>query len=527
MTALDIGGACLSAQSLAATAWQGSAVVTTAFGDVEGFADNATTWAWKAIPYARPPVGELRWQAPQDPEPWSAVRQIRQFCNNCPQVASDNSTGSRIKGDEDCLYLNIWRPQSLETKLPVYFWIHGGSNKVGSADPYYGAVMAGRSNMVVVTINYRLGPLGWFTHPALRDGEDALNSSGNYCTLDIIKALAWVRDNIEGFGGNAQNVTIAGQSAGGVNVFTLLISPLASGLFHRGIAQSGSLEPSSQQKGDDYASAVIESLLVLDGTPRWQARSVRTGMTNAEIRGYLRSKTAAQFFAATSELTGNPDVFNDGAVIHEDGPDAFDDPEKYNQVPIIIGSTSEEGKLFMYLAGLYEWWGNNLYQAVGKLGSQYGRMKGLDSLAEKMSAHESQPGVYCYVFQYGQYRRAGYNAWPTDQGPTEKMSWAVALGACHALDIPFNFGIIGSFPLFQGVDELIFRDDNRPGWQSLSDAMMSYAAQFARTGNPNPNTAGLPEWTQWPQSDNAGAPKFLLFDANDTEALIEMSADVQ
>ena len=221
-------------------------------------------------------------------------------------------------------------------------------------------------------------------------------------------------------------------------------------------------------------------------------------MSNAEIKAYLRSKTTADFFAATAGLKGNPDVFNDGAVIPAEGADAFDDPAKYTQVPIIIGCTSEEGKLFMYLFGVYKFFPKSLYQWIGKTGSQIARIRGLDSLAYKMSAHDTQPGVYSYIFEYGQYRRLGYNAWPTDTGPTDRMSWAQALGACHALDIPFNFGLIGSFPFFDGLENLVFRDDNRPGWAALSDAMMAYNAQFARTGNPN--VSGLPEWTLWPQT---------------------------
>ena len=132
---------------------------------------------------------------------------------------------------------------------------------------------------------------------------------------------------------------------------------------------------------------------------RKQALKAREGMSNAEIRTYFRSKTMEEFFAATAGLKRNPDVFNDGAVIHDDGADAFDDPAKYNQVPVIIGSTSEEGKLFMYLGGVYKFLGNGLYQWVGKRVSQLGRQSGLDKIAQKMSAHETQPGVYSYIFR--------------------------------------------------------------------------------------------------------------------------------
>jgi len=508
--------------------WQNTGLVTTMLGQVEGFQDSNNTWVWKAIPYTQPPVGDLRWQAPQDPTPWTETLHETEFCNKCPQGTSAINPGpseSVIQGDEDCLYLNIWRPQTDAKGLPVYFWIHGGSNIQGSADPYIGATIASRSNMVVVTINYRLGLLGWFTHPALRETQDAVSGSGNYGTLDIIKALDWVRNNIEAFGGNPQNITVAGQSAGGVNDLSLMISPPAKGLFHRVISQSGGLQPATLEDGDEYANTVIESLLVIDGTPQDLAASVRASMSTAEIRDYLMSKTADQLYTAIQGMQTNPNVFKDGTVLRAEGENAFDDPAKYNQVPVIIGSTSEEGKLFMYLMGLDEQWGPGLYQAFGKQASRIARKISLDKIASKISSHESQPGVYCYVFQYGQYNRFGYNAWPTDQGPTENMSWAIALGACHAIDLPFNFGMVGTFPLFDGMSDILFREDNRAGAEALSDAMLAYTAQFCRTGKPDPD--GLPEWTEWPGSRGGIQKKFLLFDANDTEALIEMSADVK
>ena len=522
-TRTDRGGF-LKALAFAASSWENTATVATTLGRVKGFEDSFKTWSWKAIPYARPPVGDLRWKAPQAPDSWSKTREETEFCSKCPQF-STTETGTIIAGSEDCLCLNIWRPQSADTSLPVYFWIHGGSNVQGSADPYIGATMASRSNMVIVTINYRLGPLGWFTHPALRDGEDALNSSGNYATMDMIKALEWVRDNIAAFGGNPQNVTIAGQSAGGINVLTLMISPVAKDLFHRVISQSGGLEPASQKDGDDYANTVIEALLVRDGTPEKSARSEREAMSNAQIRTYLKSKTMEELFTAISGMKRNPAVFNDGAVIDRDGANAFDDPAKYHQVPVIIGSTSEEGKLFMYLFGMHKFFGNGLYQWIGKKGSRIERQNGLDTIAQKMSSHGTQPGVYCYIFEYGQYRKNGYNAWPTDSGPTDKMSWAIAFGSFHALDIPFNFGLIGSFPLFADATDYLFREDNRPGQMALSDAMMAYTAQFARVGNPN--VAGLPQWTEWPASKRSREPKFMLFDANDTDAILQMAPDVE
>ena len=524
---IKINFLCLLAASVISLAqaqgaeWQNTAVVATAKGSVQGFEDNYTTWTWKAIPFTKPPTGELRWKAPQDPDPWTGTLQNQDFCSMCPQTSYDNTS---IQGSEDCLYLNIWRPRTAEKNLPVYFWIYGGSEVMGSADPYIGAPLAGRQNMVVVTINYRLGLLGWFTHPALREGLSGADSSGNWATLDIIKALSWVHDNIETFGGDPGNVTTAGQSAGGINVLSLMMSQLATGLFHRGIVQSGGLSGTPVADGDTFADKLIEALLVLDGTPAQSAAAARQNMSNAEIRDYLRGKTVAQLFAAASGLRA-PYIFTDGTVIPAEGADVFKDPNKYNRVPLIMGTNSEEGKLFLYLFGLADKLGNPVYQLLGgKAFDRLTRKLKMDPLAYQLSRHENQP-VYCYSFQYGQYRRFGYNAWPTDTGPTDRMSWAQALGACHGLDLPFNFGLVGSFPLFAGIGEYIFRQDNRAGQLALSDAMMNYNGQFARTGDPN--IAGQPQWTTWPKSRLSPGPRFMSFDANDTEAILKMIREVR
>ena len=222
-------------------------VRTTECGYVRGIVTGADTRAWLGIPYAEPPVGELRWTSPQDLQPWDGILIADEFCSGCTQYGGyftymDPNTYGELVGSEDCLCLNIWRPATEEDDLPVFFWIHGGGNSIGEAGlgVYDGANMAHNSNVIVVTVNYRLGPFGWFNHSALRTG-DALDDSGNFGTLDVIKALEWVSKNISHFGGNPDNVTIAGQSAGGYNVLSLMLSPLAEGLFHRAVVQSGPL----------------------------------------------------------------------------------------------------------------------------------------------------------------------------------------------------------------------------------------------------------------------------------------------
>jgi para-nitrobenzyl esterase len=191
-------------------------------GVVIGAEHRATnTLSWKGIPYAKPPVGDLRWKAPQEPEKRSTPLKTVSFCEICPQYTDHDSnpaTPAVIQGNEDCLYLNIWRPKTRVANLPVYFWIHGGGNSIQWPLLSYtdAAALANKSNMVVVTVNYRLGPMGFFSHPALRTGkkDDETSDSGNFAILDLIQALYWVKANIKGFGGDPENVTIAGESAG-------------------------------------------------------------------------------------------------------------------------------------------------------------------------------------------------------------------------------------------------------------------------------------------------------------------------
>jgi para-nitrobenzyl esterase len=205
----------------------------------------------------------------------------------------------------------------------------------------------------------------------------------------------------------------------------------------------------------------------------------------------------------------------DGSVIHEDGAEALNDPAAYNQVPVILGTNLEEQKLFLFFMVEQPISNPFRYQAIGRITANWWKEWGVDDLATMMSSHGSQPHVYAYQFHYGAYRMFGYNAWPEDVNGT---NYALGIGASHTLEIPFFWGSHYWFVF----NDLIFREDNRLGREALSDAMMAYIAQFARTGDPN-STGSLPEWTPWSNTD--GASKRILFDANDTEAIIRMSTD--
>ena len=232
-------------------------LVSTSSGFVQGKVIKKVQ-IWEDIPYAQPPVGDLRWKAPKKIQ--NNDNYIESKDNNfCIQRTSNLGGSSQfsddlISGTEDCLYLDIYAPtQKSQELLPVMFWIHGGGNTSGLKDLYDFSKLVKKHNVIIVAINYRLGPLGWFTHPSIQNLQDGIDKASNFGTLDIISALEWVNKNIILFGGNSKNVTIFGESAGGHNVLSLLVSSKAKGLFHKAISMSGytesiSLEDAYRQK---------------------------------------------------------------------------------------------------------------------------------------------------------------------------------------------------------------------------------------------------------------------------------------
>jgi len=217
--------------------------IQTTSGITHGYIQNSIV-NWDDIPYAKPPIGDLRWRAPLKLESSEYLNiinpQENNFCVQEPSGLGGSDGDSFFSGSEDCLYLDIKRPEKIDKELlPVMFWIHGGGNTSGLKDLYDFSTMVKRHDVLVVSINYRLGPFGWFTHPSIQDLQSDLDKTSNFGTLDIIAALEWVQSNISLFGGDPNNITIFGESAGGHNVLSLLVSKQAKGLFHKAISQSG------------------------------------------------------------------------------------------------------------------------------------------------------------------------------------------------------------------------------------------------------------------------------------------------
>lgn len=492
-------------------------------GEVIGSKGPNQTHVWRGIPYALPPIGDLRWRAPRSRPVFDSVFLATNKPPICTQYNSPlGNTGllgrKQVIGQEDCLYLSVWAPRfdkhkvpTTEDRLPVMFWIHGGGNSIGYGDAYQPFNLVQQEQVIVVTINYRLGPLGWFPHPAIRaTADNPQDASGMYGLLDIIAALRWVQANIESFGGNPDKVTIFGESAGAANVFMLLASPLAKGLFHQAIAQSARayLYPIWQaeefhepdQKGHPNSSSEVISRLyaqqkqvsvsqvhkLVAETPEKLSSFLWHSTPESLLRMYKKTPTGMLFF---------PAYLRDGYVV-PDQPLAqtLADPSLCNKVPLITGTNRDEQKTFLALnqrlvtkrMGLHI---RDLdkYNSIAQYFSQAWKFSAVDNIANAYAQHTP---VWGYRFDWDNLPRTWF------------VDFANLLGAGHALEMPFVFGEFQHIPVLP----FVYNRKNRVERQKLSSQMMFFWGQFARTGNPN--AVGNEDWEKWDESEQV-----LLFDA--------------
>ncbi len=327
VAAAALGGGATSADAARAGAHLPRAV-TIVSGKLRGVARDGVV-AYLGVPYAAPPVGGLRWRSPQDPPWWQGVRLADHFGNECLQGRRPGAAGSPMS--EDCLYLNVWTPARRKSaRLPVMVWLHGGGFFAGSgSQPLYDGANLARRDVVVVTLNYRLGRLGFFAHPALA-AESPSDPIGNYGLLDQIAALKWVRRNIRAFGGDPKNVTLFGQSAGGTSVSDLMVSPLARGTFDKAIIESGIFATPSTTLEQAEAGA--------------EAAAKSWGLTDPDAAA-LRAVPAEKVLAGG----GRAGPMIDGKVIPEDVASAFEAGD-IAHVPLLIGSNSYEAGFFRGMA---------------------------------------------------------------------------------------------------------------------------------------------------------------------------------
>ncbi len=515
----------------------------TSLGSVIGFEDEGGSHTWLGIPYAAPPVGERRWREPQEPLPWLGIRQTVQAAPFCTQIGSAMESrpaaewGTTI-GAEDCLYLNIFAPalsaeQATNSSLPVMVYIHGGGNRVGYASQfkYTGTALAQKRGVIVVTFNYRLGPFGWFSHPALNRNGSAADRSGNYGNLDSIRALQWVQNHISRFGGDPDNVTLFGESAGGMNVFALLASPLGKDLFHKAIVQSGLPDTVTLPHASNYSNGlepghknssreIVSRLLINTGRAQnlLEAKDIQSNISDQELATLLRKIPAEkilQAYPVSGEgLISLPLLFQDGAVL-PDAPllEVFSNKANYNAVPIILGSNRDEAKSFLLSDAKLVDMGvppriRDLphYNLVTGYHSDLWKARGVDDIANVLQRAQGDT-VYAYRFDWDELPQL----WGSNL--------ADLLGAAHAFEIPFIFDRFDDGL----ISQLIYNNENRYGREQLSKSMSSYWTEFARHGHPSKGLNGIaPKWEPW-----GGVPtgQFLIFDTDDDGGL-RMSSDV-
>lgn len=494
--------------------WNNSLTVATHYGLISGKTDQKNTYAWLGIPYAAPPVGDLRWKAPQDPAPWHGVRSATKFGPKAVQAAA---LLGWTQGSEDSLYLNVWRPATEQSNLPVYVWIHGGGNSSGSADAspsYQGFNLASNANTVFVSINYRLGLFGWFNHPALKTGTDADTDSGNFGTLDIIKALRWVHENISSFGGNPDMVTVGGESAGAFNILTLLMAPSARGLFQRAVVESGYRTNTTPERAEAFANDIIKRLLVKEhkAENETEAEKLLISMPEKELAVWLKSLSSKKLMsvikAGNSGMLPFPYPVFDGHVLPAEGFAALEDRSKISVVPLIIGTNKEETKIFQWLGGQKS--SDPLYQPLAELTSARWKADGADSIADALTSAVPEYPVYVYRFDWGAPDSTGKSVMPGKLG--------ALFGAFHSLEIPFFLG--SDTVLGKSVPIKFFTKENEAGRVALQLQMGQYLANLIHTGNPNQpgslaqnsNVNNLPAWERWNATDQS--PGFMIFDAS-------------
>ena len=475
-----------------------AAQVKTDAGPVEGgISADGRVRAFKGIPFAAPPVGDGRWKAPGPVAPWAPARKAIAFGPRCPQGRIFGDMVFRDEMSEDCLYINVWTPAAKAgEKLPVMFWIHGGGFQAGSAsEPRQDGEQLARKGVVVVSANHRLGVFGFLAHADLTK-ESGRNASGNYGLLDQIAALQWVRNNIGAFGGDPGNVTIFGESAGSFAVSALLASPLAKGLVHRAIGESGAfftlggpLAPktraASEEVGAKFAAGLGAADLVwlraqsMDDVLQAALKAPWFGPT---VDGYVLPRTVAEIYAAG----------------------------QHNAVPLLAGWNADEIRSSVTMAKVKPTAASFAADTRKRFGPAAEPILKAYAASTDAEAIESAAALANDTF-------IGYATWKWIQAhaaagrtpvyrysfdrkipvaPDTKVNGVVAtandIGARHAGEIEYVFGTLDS------IANVAWSKEDR----TLSDQIMSYWANFARSGDPNGK--GLPAWPKYDAASGAG-----------------------
>ncbi len=504
--------------------------IETSSGIADGYKKGRVLF-WEDIPYAEPPIGELRWKAPREIiDSKNVILPLENnYCVQRPSSLGGPGGEGLYVGTEDCLYLDISSPAKKKSSpLPVMFWIHGGGNTSGLKDLYDFNKMVKRHDVIVVRANYRLGPFGWFYHPSIQEYQKGLDKTSNFGTLDIIAALKWVNKNISLFGGDPDNVTIFGESAGGHNVLSLLVTDKSKGLFHKAISMSGYTTSIPQNEAylqkeksstSDYTSSKIIQKIIENSENEFKQ------LNDREIRDLLLELSTEEFFqyyAKRETYKEIPLLTSDGIVIPKIGlKESLFKKEYVNNVPTIAGSNRDEVKLWLATA---EYFVELDFSAVGSVlsipkvklkdeeafeafnyyRSSAWKIRGVDiPLAGLFNA--GNENLYAYSYNWDDHRR--YIV----------ADFKKLIGAAHATEIPLlagNAKLVGGYPL----SDLIYPAGRSKMFTSRN--MMKFWANFAKNGVPGKST-NLIEWNSIVSNGELGSSHMIL----DNKSNLKMKSD--
>lgn len=475
----------------------GELIQETAYGEVEGAKDSENeVLFWKGVPYGGNTSEENRWKKPSSPEKWEDTLDASEPGDVAIQMDGDEAIGS-----ENALNLDIYRPDNSDKELPVFVYIHGGNNKAGDSGEITGNSFVNELDAIFISINHRLGPLGFNPLPALNTGDEQ-EDSGNYALLDIAESLDWINENIESFGGDANNITLSGFSAGGRNVMAMLVSPLFENKFQKAISFSGGMTIADKNDSAKVFAKSIAPLAVEDGEKETQEEAYKWLLsTDSTVKDYLYTLSAERLSSLMTDagirMSVFPHLYNDGVILPKEGFDT----EDYNSVALLMSTGSNEFSVFASGDPYLE--EKDSYDFASRHGGElYGSFNVNDSAEKMIDNYDAD--IYGTEIQFG-------------DDPDVVSPEFAEYGAFHGVFSPLLDNTSDKYT------DLIGDFFETEGATDLSKTFKAYIANFLKTGNPNDED--LVEWESWTKENQENKSSILILDADKEEATHYMSSE--